>query len=172
MNSEVSTVNSTFMVDYFNDSELHGECLLIAMYVYYFRLTQHKNFNRTMKNKFWLRQSVKKKLIKIKQRLDGEFAKNDDGRGHWTEVEFIQKCLLEFFLTNFRGGRNNTKQKILKFMYENSKSDSLNFFQFTFYATLHWGKTKMHLLKRYFRVVMMAYFQVSMRIHVERWSFL
>ena len=111
VNSEVSTVNSTFMVDYFNDSELHGECLLIAMYVYYFCLTQHKNFNRTMKNKFWLRQSVKKKLIKIKQRLDGEFAKNDDGRGHWTEVEFIQKCLLEFFLMNFRGGRNNTKQK-------------------------------------------------------------
>ena len=72
MNSEVSTVNSTFMVDYFNDecfgndSELHGECVLIAMYVYYFHLTQHKNFNRTMKNKLWLRKSVKKKLIKIK----------------------------------------------------------------------------------------------------------
>ena len=107
MNSEVSTVNSMFMVDYFNDecfgndSELHGESLLITMYVYYFHLTQHKNFNRTMKNKFWLRKSVKKKLVEIKERLDGEFAKNDDGRGHWTEVEFICKCLLEFFLMNF-----------------------------------------------------------------------
>ena len=35
---------------------------------------------------------------------------------------------MEFFPTNFGGGRNNTKQKILKFMTENSKSDSLNFF--------------------------------------------
>ena len=80
-----------------------------------------------MRNKFWLGKSVRKKLIKIKQRLDGEFAKSDDGHGHWTEVEFIHKCLLEFFSTNF-GGRSNTKQKILKFMRENSNSDSLNFF--------------------------------------------
>ena len=56
MNNELSSVNSTFVVDYFNDeffpddSELHGECLLIAMYVYYFRLPQYKNFNRAMKN--------------------------------------------------------------------------------------------------------------------------
>ena len=119
VNSEVSTVNSTFMVDYVNDesfgndSELHGECLLIAMCVYYFCLAQHKNFNRTMKNKIWLRKSVKK-LIEIKQRLDGEFAKNDDSCSHWTEAEFTCKCLLEFFPTNFGGGRNNMKQKILK----------------------------------------------------------
>ena len=163
MNSEVSTVNSMFMVDYFNDecfgndSELHGQCLLIAMYVYYVRLTQHKNFNRTTKNKFWLHRSVYKLLIEIKQRLDGEFARNDDGRGHWTEVELICKCSLEFFPTNFGGGRNYTKEKILKLMCENSKVRFIEFF-----SSLHFMlQTKMHLLKRYFHVVMMAYFQVS-----------
>ena len=165
VDNEVSTVNSTFMVDYFNDecfgndSELHKGYLLITMYVYYFRSIQYNNFHRTMKNKFWLGKSVKKKLIEIKQRLGEKFAKYDDGRDHWTEVEFMRKCLLEFFPTNFEG-RSNTKQKILKFMRENSNSDSLNFFQFTFYTT-YIGKTKMNLLKRYFRVVMMAYFRVT-----------
>ena len=68
----------------------HYVCLLLSS-------TQYNNFHRTMKNKFWLGKSVKKKLVKINQRLDREFVKNDDGHGHWTEVEFIRKCLLEFF---------------------------------------------------------------------------
>ena len=71
---------------------------------------------------------LKVKMMMMGKRLDGEFVKNDGGRGHWTEVEFICKCLLEFFLTNFGGDRSNTKQKILKFMCGNSKSDSLHFF--------------------------------------------
>ena len=48
--------NSSVMKDYFMDEcfqegELQNDCLLIALYVYYLRLTQKNNFNRTMKNK-------------------------------------------------------------------------------------------------------------------------
>ena len=44
--------NSTVMKDYlidecFQEGELRNECLLIALYVYYLRLTQKNNFDRT-----------------------------------------------------------------------------------------------------------------------------
>ena len=64
----------------------------------------------------------------MKQRLDRKFAKHDDGHCHLPEVDFIRKSLLESFPTNFGGGgHNNTKQKILKFMCQNSTSNVLIF---------------------------------------------
>ena len=54
VNNELT--NSSVMKDYFTDEcfqegELQNKCLLIALHVYYLRLTQKNNFNRTMKNK-------------------------------------------------------------------------------------------------------------------------
>ena len=55
--------SSTIMFDYyhgecFDDTELHKECLLVAIYVYYLKLTQPENFNHTMKKNLWLGKSV------------------------------------------------------------------------------------------------------------------
>ena len=63
VNNELS--NSSIMIDYFHDecfggTELSNERLLIALYVYYFHLTQSKNFTRTMKSNKWLGKLVEK----------------------------------------------------------------------------------------------------------------
>ena len=63
------------MIDYFHDecfggTELSNECLLIALYVYYFRLTQSKNFTRMMKSNKWLGKLVEKRLVKIKYEIE------------------------------------------------------------------------------------------------------
>ena len=74
VNNELLSTNSSVAVDYFHDEcfmnmELSEECLLVAIYVYYFKLTQSKYFNRTMK-KPWLGKSMQNKLTKIKHSLD------------------------------------------------------------------------------------------------------
>ena len=67
--------NSSVMKDYFTDEcfqegELQNECLLIVLYVYYLRLSQKNNFNRTMKNKKWLGKMTEKKLVCIKKEVE------------------------------------------------------------------------------------------------------
>ena len=78
---------------------LRDECLMIAIYVCYLRLTQPNNFKRIMsKEGGWLTSTVERKLVKIKLKL----SKNENGGGHWNEVEQIQKLLVEEFgLTPF-----------------------------------------------------------------------
>ena len=93
INNELT--NSEIVFDYFNEkcfgeSSLSDECLLVSMYVHYFNLTQSKNFKRTMKNECWIGKVVEKRLIEIKNELEEKFGKNEKGRGHWREVEFIR----------------------------------------------------------------------------------
>ena len=50
VNNELFSTNSSVAVDYFHDecfmnTKLSEECLLVAMYVYYFKLAQSNNFN-------------------------------------------------------------------------------------------------------------------------------
>ena len=81
--------------DYAVDScPLRDECLLVALYMGYLRLTQPNNFNRIMsRGANWLSAQVKRKLVKIKTIL----GKNEGGRGHWNEVAQIQKLLVDEF---------------------------------------------------------------------------
>ena len=95
------------MIDYFNDecfkgSELQNECLLIALYIYYFHLTQYKNFMRTMKLNKWLGKMVEKKLLKTECEVEDEFGKSDHGRGHWNEIEFMMKDFPIYFPSKLR----------------------------------------------------------------------
>ena len=98
--------NSENVVDYFDKEIFSGmpienECLLISMYLHYIYLTQSNNFKRRMKEKKWLGKLVEKKLVKLKKELSNEFDKNVKGRGHWREIEFIRRLLLQYFPTNF-----------------------------------------------------------------------
>ena len=63
VNNELS--NSEMIIDYFNEEcfggkVLSNECLLVAMYVHYFHLTQSNNFKRTMKDKRRIGKLVEK----------------------------------------------------------------------------------------------------------------
>ena len=60
------------------------------MYVHHLNLTQSNNFKRTMKNERWIGKVVEKKLIEIKNELEEKVGKNEKGRGHWQEAEFIR----------------------------------------------------------------------------------
>ena len=78
------------------DSELSNECLLAAIYIHHFYLTQPNNFSRMMKcNDCWLSEVTMNKLVEIRDKINARFGDNDSGRGHWLEAEFIQKCLGE-----------------------------------------------------------------------------
>ena len=80
--------------DYSVDSgSLSKECLLVALYVGYLRLTQPNNFNRIIsKGRGWMSDRVARRLEGIAKSL-GE-AK---GRGHWEEVVCIQSLLVDTF---------------------------------------------------------------------------
>ena len=81
-----------------NSGPLSGECLLVALYMGYLRLTQPNNFNRIMsKGKGWMSDRVARRLEGIAKVL-GE-AKD---RGHWEEVVRMQGLLVDAFnLTPF-----------------------------------------------------------------------
>ena len=99
MNVEDST--SKTIVDYYSlanlcDSEFSNECLLAAIYIHHFYLTQPNNFSRMIKcNDRWLSEVTMNKLVEIRDKINARFGDNDSGHGHWLEVEFIQKCLGE-----------------------------------------------------------------------------
>ena len=81
-----------------NSGSLSGECLLVALYVGYLRLTQPNNFNRIMsKGKGWMSDRVARCLEGIAKVL----GKAKD-RGHWEEVVCMQGLLVDAFnLTPF-----------------------------------------------------------------------
>ena len=115
LNNELN--NSSVMIDYFNDecfkeSELQNECLLIVLYIYYCRLTQYKNFMRTMKSNKWLGKVVEKKLLKIKREVEDEFGKSEHGRGHWNEIEFMMKRFPIYFPSKFKNVTSSKRPMI------------------------------------------------------------
>ena len=81
-----------------NSGSLSGECLLVALYLGYLRLTQPNNFNRIMsKGKGWMSDRVARHLEGIVKVL----GKAKD-RGHWEEVVRMQGLLVDAFnLTPF-----------------------------------------------------------------------
>ena len=81
-----------------NSGSLSGECLLVALYVGYLRLTQPNNFNRIMsKGKGWMSDRVARCLEGIAKVL----GKAKD-RGHWEEIVRMQGLLVDAFnLTPF-----------------------------------------------------------------------
>ena len=81
-----------------NSGSLSGECLLVALYVGYLRLTQPNNFNRIMsRGKGWMSDRVARCLEGIAKVL----GKAKD-RGHWEEVVRMQGLLVDAFnLTPF-----------------------------------------------------------------------
>ena len=113
------------MIDYFHDecfggTELSNKCLLIALYVYYFHLTQSKNFTRMMKSNKWLGKLVEKKLVKIKYEIEQEFGKNEDGHGHWNEIKFMMKYFSTYFPTKFKNACTTSKRPMVRFTHMNS----------------------------------------------------
>ena len=74
------------------EGELQKECLLVAMYVAYLKLTQKNNFSR-MKDRGYIGGQTKKKLREIAKTLGN----NSNGRGHWTDVSQIRKKLVDVF---------------------------------------------------------------------------
>ena len=58
--------------------------------------------------------------------MEGKFGKNEKGRGHWREVEFIRNRLLHYFPTNFKM-TTKTKQPILNMIRSNSNHDLATF---------------------------------------------
>ena len=80
--------------DYSVDSGiLSRECLLVALYVGYVRLTQPNNFNRIMsKGKGWMGNKVVRNLEGIVKKL-GESRE----RGRWEEVMKMQGLLMDTF---------------------------------------------------------------------------
>ena len=47
------------------------------------------------RNDHWLSEITMSKLIEIRDKINMRFGDNDIGRGHWLEVEFIRRCLME-----------------------------------------------------------------------------
>ena len=86
---ERDLIDSDMVHDYFHDdcvldSPLEHECLLVAMYVYYFRSTQRNNFNiRAMSRRPRLNDTTKK-LISIQKGLVERFGNflDNEGREH------------------------------------------------------------------------------------------
>ena len=81
-----------------NSGPLSGECLLVALYVGYLRLTQPNNFNRIMsKGKGWMSNRVARRLEGIAKVL-----REAKDKGHWEEVMHMQGLLVDAFnLTPF-----------------------------------------------------------------------
>ena len=73
------------------EGELKNECLLIAMYVAYMKLSQRNNFNRLSRS-FLDRGQTGKRLRNISKRLG-----DSKERGHWTDVIRIRKELMTEF---------------------------------------------------------------------------
>ena len=120
-------LNTSLIHDYFNDdcflgTQLEHECLLVAMYVSYLRITRRNNFNRVMNRKPWLNDIIKNKSMAIQDELVGKFGSSVDngGRGHWDEVNFIREHLVKYFPTKRTPAIHiNCKRSVLKFMKEN-----------------------------------------------------
>ena len=123
LNNELS--NSSIMIDYFHDecfggTELSNECLLITPYVYYFCLSQSKNFTRMMKSNKWIGKLVEKKLVEIKYEIEREFGKNEDGNGHCNEIKFMMKCFSTYFPTKFKNACTMSNRPMVRFTHMNS----------------------------------------------------
>ena len=89
--------SSNFLRDYYeladiSSTGLQGECLLISLYVHHLFITRSKNFSRIMKRRNnWLTNAMFSKLSDISQVVKEKFGDNNDGRGHWEEIELMRR---------------------------------------------------------------------------------
>ena len=90
---EVNVLNKSLYDYSLNNGPLSNECLLVALYVGYLRLTQPNNFNRIIsKGKNWMSDGVSRRLEGVVKDL----GKAKD-RGHWEEVVRMQDLLMNAF---------------------------------------------------------------------------
>ena len=99
---------------------------------------------------------VEKKLIEIKNELEEKFGKNEKGRGHWREVEFIRNRLLHYFPTNFKM-TTKTKQPILNRIRSNSNPDLATF---PVYVLRYKNQDNTARMEKLILVEIMEYFQI------------
>ena len=66
------------------------------------------------------------RLLQIVRELDKKFGRNENGRGHWDEIEFIRKILSAGDdMADF--SKDNSKLPVLKFRRDNSSKEISNY---------------------------------------------
>ena len=76
-----------------------------------------------MKQKDWLGNVTREKLVNVKSRIDEYFGDNDNGRGHWTEIEMMRKFVCEEFSSVTERTLNEARQPMLSMCHSNCSSD-------------------------------------------------
>ena len=124
--------SSLKIVDYYvkgnvHNTSLRNECLLISISVHHMHLIQPNNFKRLMyREGSWLTQRMTERLLQIVRELDKKFGRNENGRGHWDEIEFIRKILSTGDgVADF--SKDNSKLPVLKFRRDNSSKEISNY---------------------------------------------
>ena len=82
----------------------------------------------------WLTNPIKRKLLDIKEDLDKKFGENLNGRGHWSEIEFLRQRLVGRVNPHIRLLRVNCVQPILS-LYHLNCSTKLKIIQLMSYVT-------------------------------------
>ena len=152
--------SSLKIVDYYvkgnvHNTSLRNDCLLISIFVHHIYLIQPNNFKRLMyREGGWLTQRMTERLLQIVRELDKKCGRNENGRGHWDEIEFIRKILSTGDdVADF--SEDNLKLHVLKFRRDNSSKEISNYPTYILLIIRIAVK-----LKNYFHVVIMEYFQV------------
>ena len=74
----------------------------------------------------WLTQRTTERLLQIVRELDKKCGRNENGRGHWDEIEFIRKILSTGDdVADF--SKDNLKLHVLKFRHDNSSKEISNY---------------------------------------------
>ena len=150
VNNELN--NTAKIKDYFEDSifsntALRDECLLIAVYVHHFYFKQPNNFSRKMKQKDWLGNVTREKLVNVKSGIDEYFDDNDNGRGHWTEIEMMRKFVCEELSSVTERTLNEACQLMLSMCHSNCLSDVKDYLTYVLrYLNEKGGKSKIKKL--------------------------
>ena len=124
--------SSLKIVDYYvkgnvHNTSLRNECLLISIFVHHMYLIQPNNFKRLMyRAGGWLTRRITERLLQIVRELDKKFGRNENGRGHWDEIEFIGNILSTGDdVADF--SKDNSKLPVLKFRRDNSSKEISNY---------------------------------------------
>ena len=95
---------------------------------------------------------TEKKLVCIKKEVEKKFGHNEDGRGHWDEVEFMISLLLHYFPTKQNKNKTNCKRStVAQLMNSNSNLELLSVYVLQYVRMFFW--------KGSFHVVTMVFFQ-------------
>ena len=131
INNDIKRMDKVF--DYYDlgkigDTDLRGECLLVALFAHHIYLTQPNNFGQIMKQKSgWLSKTMLEKLRNVSRCLRDEFGQNEFGWGHWNEITYIHKKFCEDQRLSLIYLKKHLKLPIRVLCKENCSSDVQNY---------------------------------------------